>query len=474
MLNRGGFIVTAATHRTGKRRIQGDGSPAVPATTQTIEPSIERYSGIRPTPMTAPTFFYGWVIAAAAALGVGCSISVFLPATIGLLVEPLNREFGWTAPQVYLALSFATVATVLVAPFIGGLVDRFGARAIVGFSFAAEALLILSFRSVSPDIRLFYVRYAALAIFATGTTALSFSALLSRWFDRRRGLALGIALGGTGVGGVFWSLLTQWLLARVGWRGAFTDLAAIVGCGVLPILLLTIRERPASMGLTVDGSPAAPETSRAGTPVVARASEAGCTLRQALATRHYWLIFGAFVLIAMATYGVTLNLVPLLRAQGHSAAIAAAAQASMWAVLVIGRVSTGWLMDRYFAPRVAVVYLIPAVLGMGLLAATGAGPTAFVAAMLVGISSGAEVDVLAYLAGRYFGLRHFGAIYATLFSVYAVGTSVGPLLTAWAAARIAGYSLPLVCLAVALCVAAGLLLALEPFPNWTTQQRSTE
>jgi MFS family permease len=424
-------------------------------------------------PATTPAFFYGWIIAAASALGVGCSISVFLPATIGLLVEPLNREFGWTAPHVYLALSFATVTTVLVAPCIGSLIDRFGARTVIGFSFAAEALIILSFRSMSPDIRVFYLRYAALAIFATGTTALSFSALLSRWFDRRRGLALGIALGGLGVGGVFWSLLTQWLLAHVGWSRAFTDLAAVVGCAVLPIVLLTIRESPASLGLAVDGGPAAAESSSSGSAASAQPL-GGYTLRQALASWHYWVIFAAFMLIAMATYGVTLNLVPLMRAQGHSAAIAAAAQASMWAVLVVGRVSTGWLMDRYFAPRVALAYLLPAVVGMVLLATTGAGAAAFVGAMLVGISSGAEVDVLAYLAGRYFGLRHYGVIYATLFSVYAVGTSVGPWLTAWGAARTAGYGFPLVWLAVALSVAAGLLFVLGPFPHWTTQERSRQ
>jgi MFS family permease len=414
--------------------------------------------------------FYGWAIAAASALGIGCGVSVFLPSTIGLMIEPLHREFGWTPPQIILSLSFATVSTVLVAPFIGSLVDRFGVRAMIAFSFAAEALLIGSFGSIGPNIHFFYLRYAALAILATGTTALTFSALLSRWFDRRRGLALGIALAGLGVGGVFWSLVTQSLFTRVGWRSAFPDLAAIVGVVVLPILLLTIRERPTTLGLAVDGDVLPAQSANIpGTPGMTAQPPVihGCTLRQALASRQYWLIVVAFALISMATYGFTLNLIPLLRGQGQSAQTAAAAQASMWAVLVVGRVSTGWLMDRYFAPRVALAYLIPAVLGMILLLASPGGAVAFAAAMLVGISSGAEVDVLAYLAGRYFGLRHFGAIYATLFSIYAVGTSVGPLGASWLAAQLGSYNVPLVCLAVALCAAGGVLWVMRPFPQWT-------
>jgi MFS family permease len=402
-------------------------------------------------------FFYGWVIAAVSALGVACSVSVYIPATTSLLAGSWAREFGWSIPAVFLALNFATVATIFIAPFIGSLLDRFGARRVIAASFLAEALIVYSFRYQGPDIRWLYARYAAFAIFATGTTAIAFSAVTSRWFDRRRGLALGIALAGLGAGGVMWSLLTQWLIARQGWREIFVYLSAGLLCVVLPLMLLALRETPESMGLRVDG--ATPEVAAR-----ARAPITGVTLRSAMRQRQYWLLVVTFYFIAFATYSITLNLVPLLRARGVDAGTAAAAQASIWAVLVVGRISTGWLMDRFFAPRVALLFLLPPVVGIALLAQGANDTSAFVAAMLVGLAAGAEVDVLAYLAGRYFGLKHFGAIYATFFAIYAVGTSTGPAATAWLVDRTGGYSTPLWCLVGLLCVSGALLLRYPPFP----------
>jgi MFS family permease len=85
---------------------------------------------------------------------------------------------------------------VFVAPFVGGIVDRFGARRVICLSFIAEALIIASFSQMNADIYGLYARFVALSIFAAGTTSISFALVISRWFDRRRGLALGIALTG--------------------------------------------------------------------------------------------------------------------------------------------------------------------------------------------------------------------------------------------------------------------------------------
>ena len=409
----------------------------------------------RTDPVTGSKIFYGWVIAFASSLGIAFSVSVYLPTTTGLLVGPLSREFGWTSPQIFLALTFATTCTILAAPFVGNLIDRYGARRVIAVSFLIEALLIASFRYMNDDIYWFYARYAAFALFSTGTTAIGFSALISRWFNKRRGLALGIALGGLGVGGVFWSLLTQFLFDRFGWRDSFVYLGAIVALVVLPILMATLRNSPQSMGLEMDGE-------RSSGPK--RAEEvAGVMLREAARDGQYWLILATFFLIACATYGVMLNLVPLLQQQGASAQYAAAAQASIWSVLVLGRIVTGWLMDRYFAPHVALGFLIPPIVGIAMLAVGVNGPGAFVAAMLVGLAAGAEVDVMAYLASRYFGLKHFGAIYATFFSVYAVGTSAGPVFTAWLVARNGAYGPALWCLVAALCVSSVMLLRFRSF-----------
>jgi OFA family oxalate/formate antiporter-like MFS transporter len=413
-------------------------------------------------------FFYGWAIAIASALGIGFGVSVYLPATTGLLVGPLGRDLHWTPPQIYLALTFATTSTILIAPFLGSIVDRFSARRVIALSFLLEALLIASCHNLDGDIRWFYARYAAFALLATGTTAIGYSALLSRWFNRRRGLALGIALAGLGAGGVFWSLLGQWLLQHCGWRDAFLYMAGVVAVIILPIQILVLRDNPESMGLEVDGamrtlgSAAAPPSASPGR-LLAQLPDRDLTLRQVLGHGLYWLMMVTFFLVAAASYGVMLNVIPLLERQGATPQYAAAAQASIWSVLVFGRIITGWLMDRFFAPRVAQAFLVPPMVGVAMLAVGVSGPSAFVAAMLVGLAAGAEVDVLAYLVSRYFGLRHFGAIYSTYFAVYAVGTSAGPVFTAWMAARTGSYSAGLWCLLAALGSACA---ALAVYPRF--------
>lgn len=416
--------------------------------------AIVKESTTTDTRATGPAgnaWFYGWAIAVASALGIGSGISVYLPTTTGLLVGPLSADLHWTPPQIYLALSFATGATILVAPFLGRLVDQFGARRIIAFSFLTQALLIGSCRYLDDDIRWFYARYAAFALLSTGTTAIAFSALISRWFNRRRGLALGIGLAGLGLGGVFWSLVTQWLFQHFGWREAFTWMAGIIALGVLPLLLLVLRDTPESMGLYPDGEKMPSVAGR-------RDAATGLSLREAMSTRIYWLMMTTFFLVASAAYGVMLNMVPLLEHQGASRQYAVAAQASIWLALVLGRVITGWFLDRFFAARVAQVFMLPPIVGIALLAVGVSGPSAFVAAMLVGLAAGAEVDVLAYMVSRYFGLRHFGSIYATYFAVYAVGTSLGPLFTSSVMARYGAYSPALWWLTAALITGCVLLI----------------
>jgi MFS family permease len=409
--------------------------------------------------------FYGWLIAAVSGLGIACGVAVLIPATMGLLVGPLRGELGWTSSQIFLAPVFNTAGIVLVAPFIGGLVTRYGARRVICVSFAAEALLIASFSQLGSDIHWFYARFAALAVFASGTTAITFAAVISRWFDRRRGLALGIALAGYGLGGAVWSLALRWLIDQFGWRAMFLWQAGIIAAFVLPILLLCIRNDPESLGMSMDGSRDSVSERYAKRPVEGR------TLREAVGTRQYWLMLTTFFLIGTAVTSVIFHIVPLLKAQGESTRLASEAQASLWAVLVLGRVSTGWLMDRFFAPRVALAFLVLPIVGISMLAAGSTGVVGFCAAILVGLAAGAEADIIAYLVGRYFGLKHYAMIYATFFSIYALGSGLGPAGTARAVERAGGYGQVLWVLAGVLIVAAFLLLGFRPYP---TAQRRVE
>ena len=403
--------------------------------------------------------FYGWYVALACGVGLACGLATVLTYTFGIFVLPLQESFGWTQTEIFTALFLAVIAITFVAPLFGQLVDRLGARRVILVGLVLEAALIASFYYQNDNVLSFYARYVGLAVLGVGTTHIAFTRIIAVWFDRRRGLALGITLAGVGIGGFVWPILSQWAIDSFGWRSAYLVIAGMivtVGCSVM---LLIVRDSPQSMGLLPDGD--APGNSEASSKTFA----AGITLKGALATMHFWIMLVVFLLIGIAVTSIQVHLVPLLVARGVSAMQAANALSILAIALIFGRIGAGWLMDRFFAPRVAIAFLLGPIVAIFLLAAGASGPLAFVAGILTGLAAGAEVDVTAYLASRYFGLRYFSSIYAWYYSAYSLGAGLGPLLTANAVDRFGGYTQILYVHAAMLAVAALLLTRLPPFPR---------
>jgi OFA family oxalate/formate antiporter-like MFS transporter len=374
--------------------------------------------------------FYGWIIAAAAALGIACSFSVLVTTITSLFAAPLSREMGWTTPQIMLGPLVAGSCGLATAPLIGALSDRFGARRIVLLSFLIEVCVVASFHNLDSWLPGYWLRYGALALLCMGTTQVAFSRIISSWFNRRLGLALGIALAGVGVGGFGWSWLVQQLIDLYGWRNAYLGVAGIIACLTIPALFLLLRETPATLGLGVDGQP--------GTAAVPGAVVAGMSLRQAIVSPQYRLMALTFFLFGLSLQGAQLNLIPMLTSRGVSAQVAAHTQAIMLLTLIFGRVSSGFLLDRFFAPRVSQAFLLAPIAGIAALALGATGWPALVSAMGIGLAVGGESDVIAYLVRRYFGLREYSRIYGTFFSFFGAGASLGPFATSWGVAHTSG------------------------------------
>lgn len=410
---------------------------------------------------TTSRYYYGWIVAIGCGIGMATGIASVLTSTFQVFLQPLQAEFGWTRPQLFGALTVTLLVVTASAPFFGVIVDKFGARRLILTGLLLEGLVMASFAWQDDSIGMLYVRYVALALVAMGTTHIAFARVITVWFDRQRGLALGIMLAGVGLGNIVWPVLTQWAIDTWGWRAAYLVIAVIILVVGLGVVALLVRDSPESMGLTVDGVEA-----RAASVSTPAGAAYGMERREAMRTRTFWLMLAAFLLIGASVSSVQGHMIPILTSRGVSASTAAIVLSILGGSLVVGRIAAGWLMDRYFAPRVAVAFLIGPIVAIALLGAGVTGVWAFVAGALTGLAVGAEMDVTTFLAGRYFGVRHFSAIFAFFYAVYTLGAAFGPLGTAIAADINGGYTGVLMVHAGLLVLGALLLLQLPRFPRW--------
>lgn len=410
--------------------------------------------------MTDPrkTTFYGWYVALACGVGLACGIACVVTYTFAFFAKELIGAFGWSRTEVFLGLTLSVVTVATAAPVLGRLIDRVGPRRMILTSIVLQALMIASFSQQTDAIWTFYARFVLQTILALGTTHVAFTRVIAVWFDRKRGLALGVALAGLGVGGAIWPPYVQYLITEFGWRTAYLGLAGTILVVSFPIIALVVRDTPQSMGLQPDGDAApAAGSAPAGPPP-------GMTVGEALRTTTFWKMLVAFLLIGLSVTSVQIALPQLLTDRGVDPMLAASALSAVAIALIFGRVAAGWLMDRFFAPRVAIAFLAGPIVAILLLAAGASGPFAFVAGLLTGLAAGAEVDVTAYLTSRYFGLRFFSGIYAWYYGAYSLGAGFGPLLTAAARDNLGSYTEALYGHATLLAVAAVLLAGLPRFP----------
>jgi MFS family permease len=400
-------------------------------------------------------FFYGWWIVAASAVGLfwGPPVTVY---SFGVFLKPLMQEFRAGRAAVSLGYTLHLIAGAVCAPLLGWLVDRYGSCRVILPATAMFGSILLLNKTFSANIWQFYLFYVAMGLLLNGVGPIPYGYLISHWFDRRRGLALGLMMIGMGSGAMVMPLFAQQLIARFGWRTAY----AVLGGGVLliaiPVLAAFLRGKPQDLGLLPDGAP--PKNSAAGTQAIVQ----GLSAQDAWRSGTFWLMVCAFFLVSASVQGCLVHTTAMLSDRGIPAQTAALGSALVGAAVLLGRVGTGYLLDRLFAPHVAAVFFGGAALGMGLLW-WGTTPVAFAGGFLVGLGLGAEVDLIAYLISRYFGLRTFGRVYSSAFAAFALAGALGPLIMGASFDRTGSYRVALLVFLTATLVAAVLMTRLGAY-----------
>jgi MFS family permease len=405
--------------------------------------------------------FYGWWVVATAALGLCLGAAPIVVFSFGVFFKPLSQEFHAGRAAVSLAFSLQNLTAAACAPLIGRLIDRLGARRVILPGTAIFGLILLSNKTLGAGIGYLYVFFIALGIIQGCTSPLSYSTVVSHWFNRHRGLALGFMMAGISLGAIGVPLAAQRLIAMFGWRMAYVASGCAALLISLPVAAGFLKGDPKEKGLLPDGVIPAEGTARG--LVEERKIEEGLSWHDIWHTSTFWLLISAFFLAGASVHACVLHMPALLTDRGVSAQGAAVASSIVGVALLVARVSTGYLLDKFFAPRLAMLFFGGAAVGIGLLMLGAAGNIALAAAFLIGMGMGAEGDIIAYTLSRYFGLKAFGTAYGYAFGAFLLAGAAGTLLMGAGFDFTHAYSVPLAGFFLAMVLAAWLMTRLGPY-----------
>ena len=398
---------------------------------------------------------------ATAALGLCLGAAPIIVYSFAVFFKPLSQEYHAGRAAISFAFTLQNVAAALFAPLTGRLIDQFGARKIILPGTAIFGLMLLSSKLLGGKLWYFYIFFAVLGIIQGCSSPVSYSVVVSHWFDRRRGLGLGLMMLGIGVGAMLVPYAAQRLIAMYGWRIAYGAYGLAVLVIALPIAATFLRNDPRDKGLLPDGIV---EAVVGGQPVTKKdAGVEGLTWHETWHSPSFWLLVSSFFLAGASVHACVLHLSPLLTDRGISAQAAAAAISVVGFAVLIARVGTGYLLDRFFAPRLAAIFFCGAAVGIGMLTLGATGKVALGAAFLIGMGMGAEGDLIAYSLSRYFGLKAFGTAYGYAFGTFVMAGALGTLLMGAAFDWTHAYTVPLAGFFVAMVMAAWLMTRLGPY-----------
>jgi len=387
--------------------------------------------------------YRGWRVAIAASGCVFISFASLLVYTFGIFLKPVAAEFGWSRQAASAAFGVAALAVAACSPVLGLLLDRYPARRIIlpcltifGCAFASLSLL-------THHLWHLYSVFLVLGVVGNGTAHLAYSRAVATWFHERRGTAFALLMTGGAVGAMALPPAAEALIRAVGWRSAF----AAFGLMVLAIGL--------PLGYFVRESPGAPRSRDLAVP--------GASVRKGMSSRIFWIVVTVLFCASISQNGAIAHLSALLTDRGISPAGAAFAVSAMGGSSLLGRLTTGWLLDRYFAPRVAFFLLVIASVGVILLAGARSLFVGAAGAGLIGLGMGGEADVTPYLLAKYFGLRSFSTLYALTWTAYAIAGAIGPVIMGRAFDVTGSYQTLLMQLAALTAGAASLMLLLPHY-----------
>lgn len=452
----------------------------------------------------------GWPIVLASLIGIMLCLSPLPYWALNVIGEELGKEFGWNRATITAGYLYMTAGVLVSAPIAGLLVDKIGARKVLLPSIIALGLGTMSFALMTPDPRVFYFIFFVTAVLGTGTLPITWTKAIVNNFDKYRGLALGVALTGTGLYGFVATPSIQFMIDNFGWRAAYVSVGALPLLLSLPMAYFLFRDEKEEESLKTANSQGVGRllmmggafaallfismqivTSLGGAigviglmavfllaylifVYVRRDNNTnalpGLTLRETMKNYRFWVIFFAFLLLGAVVSGIIANSKFILLDKGYTPQDATHLLIGAGVIglsTIIGRLLGGWLVDHFWAPLVAFVFMSLPAIGCFILAGDmGVGMNVF-ALVLVGVAAGVEFDLMAYFVSRYFGMKSYALIYGLIYAAFGLGSGTSPIIFNIIRGDDADYGRVLSLVAYGFIIGAVMLLTLGKYRDFS-------
>ena len=398
-------------------------------------------------------FKYGWKPLLAATIGTMCGIFTLTNYSQGFFVGPVTAEFGWSASQFFLSYTVMMCFGLVTGPLIGSIAARAGLRivGVVGLIGHSFAYVVLSFNNGS--LMLWYLSWALLAFLGAGSLPIVWTGVLNNWFSEHRGKAIGITMAGTGLGAFLLPPIVEFLISNYGWRTAYRGIGIGALLVSLPIVISMFRETAGVV--TEDGTKES----------MNQPSTWGLTRDQAMRTARFWILGTVLFVTVIVLAGLLSNFERIMSEKGFERSSIATIAAVMGLTVIAGRILTGVLVDRFWAPGVAACFFVLPIVGLlTILNVDMTFSTGVFVGILIGLAAGAELDLLAYLTSKYFGPANYPAIFGVIIAFFTVGAGIAPPLFGAVAQAFQGYTVMLTTSVALLLASIALFLALGKYP----------
>ena len=382
-----------------------------------------------------------WFTVLAGALGCAAGSGVISSYVFGMFIKAISDEYGWDRSVTTLSILCFYLACGVGCLWLGHIMAKWGVRRSAILFVSLFSLSVASVGLLPKSVFLFCLAFASMGFFGAAASALPYAVAIAAWFDKKRGLALALAVGGTGLSAIFMPSYASWLMANYGWRGGYVGVGIFCAVVALTGLIFFFR-MPAEQA--------------------AQPSRGIGDWRQ-LVTREYIRIALPILLISIALMGCITNLPPIFTDRGMALADAAKLLGVLGGASLLSRLLVGILLDRIHVRWVSMTMFLLVALGVALILSGATGPVLVFAMIAIGFGIGSEADIIAYAVSRYFARAQLPAALGGTWVFWAWGGGIGVIVGSLSFDLTGSYSTALIFYIALALISAGVIATLGAY-----------